>query len=761
MKGLFTPALLVAALSISGCELTLDEKEKLDNAAADLQQLADQIIITYPAKDSEVSDSVVTVRADIPASAQAQEVRLLVDGIEIAKDSDGAPWEIQWPAYLFADGGKHTLLLKTITGEGNEVRNNEQFQLTVSEQANKALTFEEGINGKSIQDQGSLSFTFNEFEGASGYEILIDGDYDNLLISNTAEIELNNLSVGNHTVQYRVLHDRLDSTPFSEEVTFEVLPAALPIINEPIIDGINITLSWEAISVDDSYSIYWGAEGSSLELLDNINTNSYSVIEAAVGQFEWSIRRTNALGQQSVMSNKAVVELLPPALPVINEPVVVYKEDGYQVTLSWETIEEDDNYTVYFAKKSESLQAQATTTGNDLVLTGLDLGQYQWQLKRTNTLSQSVINEVQALSIGVFTREIGGLSNEFARQLIPTRDNGSLIRADTNSQDSQGDDLLIKLDENGNTEWELILNKAGRARLSDIIEFDDGSLYAIGYNGNWDDAKGYLIKINAEKSATNRIAWEKEYRSEGAEKELFDSLTEVNGTLYGAGYVQVCEAASTNCQYIFKLHEFNTNNGDILSSISLPNPEGILLTSIEKLSATSNNNILVACNAKLETSFSFGCILNIQPDGTLNWSWHSKSIMDESNYAVETPWGGFLLSGNSLGFLHDTVIEVFDANGSSQRTIRHSYGRPTSNQKVIFDNNDILTLISDSDLPELWSSTQYGQSGLLKAFTELDSHTPVSITKSINGELLLLFTLKKSNNSFDILVMKTDMQGNM
>ncbi len=231
MKGLLTPALLVSALALSGCELTDEEKEKLDNAAVDLQQLADQIIITYPAKDSEISNSMITVRADIPASAQAQEVRLLVDGIEIAKDSDGAPWEIQWPAYYFADGGKHTLLLKTITGEGNEVRNNEQFQVTVKEEANEALSFEEGINSSTIQDQDSLHISFVAFEGAISYEILIDGE---LITTDTAELELNNLNVGTHTVQYRALHDGIENTPFSDEITFEVLPATLPTINEAV-----------------------------------------------------------------------------------------------------------------------------------------------------------------------------------------------------------------------------------------------------------------------------------------------------------------------------------------------------------------------------------------------------------------------------------------------------------------------------------------------------------------------------------------------
>ena len=208
MKGFLLLLLVASALALSGCELTDEEKEKLDNAAVDLQQLADQIIITYPAKDSEISESIITVRADIPTSAQAQEVRLLVDGIEVAKDSDGAPWEIQWPAYYFADGGKHTLLLKTITGEGNEVRNNEQFQVTVKEEANEALSFNTGMDGAQLQDQDTFTISFSAFPEASSYEIKYD---EKTIITTNTEAQLTDLDVGIHTIQYRAQHTSISN----------------------------------------------------------------------------------------------------------------------------------------------------------------------------------------------------------------------------------------------------------------------------------------------------------------------------------------------------------------------------------------------------------------------------------------------------------------------------------------------------------------------------------------------------------------------
>jgi hypothetical protein len=643
VKGLFTPALLVAALSISGCELTLDEKEKLDNAAADLQQLTDQIIITYPAKDSEVSDSIVTVRADIPASAQAQEVWLLVDGIEIAKDSDGAPWEIQWPAYLFADGGKHTLLLKTITGEGNEVRNNEQFQLTVSEQANKALTFEEGINGKSIQDQGSLSFTFNEFEGASGYEILIDGDYDNILISNTAEIELNNLSVGNHTVQYRVLHDRLDSTPFSEEISFEVLPAALPTTNEPVINGINVTLSWEPIAEGDSYEVYWGEEGF-IELLKSTSSTTFTISELGIGYFEWSIRRANALGQQSAMSPLGAVELLPPVLPSLNDPIVEKQENGYQVTLSWEDVAEGDSFEIYWGRKGNSVSL-ANTTDSSFVITGIELDKYEYSLKKTNALGQtSNMSELMPIEVGTFRTQIGGSGDDTAHKFITSSLGGYLILARTKSPDISStlngiDDWIIHIGENGGVVSEFISSTTTGARFSDIYETENGSIYLAGYDSGTEG--GVIVKLNSDLE----LIWEEHYNPENqTDTYRFKSITEWNGGLY--------VMASQSGRYTFDnfgdyrggvelfLHSVDQDNGNISAPIILPTIPGMEIYDSSDAIVLENGNLLISGGGVIDLNG------NAAPRGFF-------SIID-NNFNSVANWvseGSFF----DMVFYHDTV----------------------------------------------------------------------------------------------------------
>lgn len=162
-------SLLWFSFFLSGCVLTSEDKDKdkLDKAQIDLAKLADQIIITYPANDSVIKSSNIIVRADIPADAKAEEVILYVDGIETAKDNDGSPWEISWPAYYWGDGEKHTLLLKTITGDGNEVRNNQQFQVTVSQDANKALAIKNPESQTSLINVNTTSVSVTEFPNAT------------------------------------------------------------------------------------------------------------------------------------------------------------------------------------------------------------------------------------------------------------------------------------------------------------------------------------------------------------------------------------------------------------------------------------------------------------------------------------------------------------------------------------------------------------------------------------------------------------------
>ncbi|NRA23078.1 MAG: Ig-like domain-containing protein, partial [Oleispira sp.] len=341
MERIFNLFIAIAfILALSGCKLSDEDKEKLDSAAVDLQQLADQIKILNPANGAEVLDSRVDVRAYIPEDADVSDVTLYVDGIKVATDTDGEPWEINWPAYYWADGKLHTLLLTAMTGQGNVVNNIQETSVRVNTSANAALSFEGSVNGKSIQDQNALNISFTPFESATGYEILID---EELITTDSTELTLNNLTVGAHTVRYRALHERLKSTPFSEEATFEVLP---------------------------------------------------------------------------------------PAVPVLNDPVIEKKADGYEVTLSWESVMEGDSFTVFYGKTSEggATLEQRATMEHSLKISGLATSRYEWKLQRTNKLGQSVTSQNSPIYAGVFERKIGdGIGNAYGKSIITSKDGGYII----------------------------------------------------------------------------------------------------------------------------------------------------------------------------------------------------------------------------------------------------------------------------------------------------------------------------------------------
>ena len=299
-------------LPLAGCELTEEDKEKIT-------QLADQIIITYPANEATVIDSIVTVRSDIPASADAQEVTLYVDGVEVAKDSDGAPWEISWPAYYWADGQEHTLLLKTVTGTGVEVRNNQEYKVTVSTEANKALSFKEGIDGLKLQDRDSIQVYLNAFPGATGYEIIYSDGGQSEVIESTGEgVQVSGLGVGEYSLRYRALREYSGLTtltgPWSEPARFEILPPDLPIINEPVISNSQgeyaIEVSWEDISEGSLYTAYFSNVDSNSTSFHNVEMNTsltFSNLEA--GTYEFQLMRTNALGQDSLLSDPIEINL--------------------------------------------------------------------------------------------------------------------------------------------------------------------------------------------------------------------------------------------------------------------------------------------------------------------------------------------------------------------------------------------------------------------------------------------------------------------
>jgi hypothetical protein len=404
-----------------------------------------------------VSDSIVTVKADIPEAAEAQSVALFVDGVEVATHTDGAPWEISWPSYYWADGGAHTLLLKTVTGGGNEVRNNQQFQVTVDVAANKLLEFATGTAGVVIKDENSLPIEFDEFPGATQYELRYSSQNAvNVVETLSSGVELTDLEVGAYELSYRAImaYSALTTLegPWSNSVTFEVSPPNLPNLNPPELtasgEGYDVVLSWEDLGEGNTYKIQLDslADNSAPTAYDDITKNEFLISSLPIGEYQWSLTRTNPLGHESLPSDTESIEA-----GAFTKYYGGTSDDRAQKIIH----SRDGGYIVLAETKSYEVSDTVDAQGDDWIFKIDNQGDIEWQYVSS------------AIGIPRF------------HDIIELADGSIVVVGSDWSSDKA---LALKLDENGTSVWEVTFSPDGvtdRYGFRNIVEFN-GSLHVSG-----------------------------------------------------------------------------------------------------------------------------------------------------------------------------------------------------------------------------------------------------------------------------------------
>jgi hypothetical protein len=680
-------SILAVAISMSGCDLSDEEKEKLNDAQIDLEQLADQIIITYPANNTIITDSNITVRADIPSAANAQEVTLYVDGVEVSKDIDGAPWELSWPTYYTADGMPHTLLLKTLTGGGNEVRNNQQYQVTVATEANKALAFKDGLNGLQLTDVNSLIVDYSAFLGATKYQVSYSHNGEEIEVDSvTDNVELLELNVGEYVVRYRAIKE-------------------------------------------------------------------YSQLTTLTGPW----------------SEPATIEILPTDLPTIHQPKISRSESGYDVEISWDNLGESDSHTVFFEDSStpNNISSFEVTNQASVVFSDISAGNHKVWLKRTNSLGHdSLLSDPIEVNVGVFHKRFGGSGDDRAKHVLSTRLGEYLLLASTTSKgDSQGDDWIFKLDEQGEMVWEYLHQNTGSPKFRELQELSNGNVVAFGSSGNWPNQTGLVVLLNPD--GTKK--WEKEYSKSNFDRLAIKGIAEREGIMYMLSEGRICttEGSSTSCKVQPpQVESINLENGAINSSVQLSNLNNGLWDGVSSFSSTSSGDFLLSFSVEKSDCLDYwGCsgagIAIVNTLGEIEEQWNSvgSSSFLNGRYAAESPLGGFVLSGQKE--MGDGIpLALFDSNGTYTGT--YTFSGAYSNQKEYIAFNDkglMYQLVEKSyvDWPILISidTTGNSQERMVLSNLKRDSAYPAALDATLDGGLVLLFTENQDGyNNPDIVIVK-------
>jgi hypothetical protein len=678
-------------MALVGCQLSEEDKDKLDDAQTDLEQLADQIIITHPVNQSIVNDSVVNIRADIPQSAGVEEVVLFVDGIEIARDTDGEPWQIPWAAYYWADTDAHSLMLKAVTKGGSEVRNNQLFYVFVDTSATEILGFEPGIANAVLKDQNSLTVAFNELPGATKYEVkYINENIEKKIETQVTEVELTDLAVGEYELSYRAFNQERVG-PWSEPVTFEVAATDLPALN--------------------------------------------------------------------------AAEISP-------------SESGYDVRLSWQDMGEESTYKVELTSltSAEDSSVHDDISGTELLLSDLPTGRYEWRLTRINSLNQaSQPSQPELLELGVFSKIFGGSEDDIAKQLIPSRQGGYIVLGTTLSQevsasvDTEGDDWIIKLDDQGKVEWQYVDNAAGRSRFEDIVELADGSVVAVGSDGS--SSSGVALKLSNQGSSL----WEVTYRPANvAERYDFLDVVEFNGSLHvsAAKWGQAeCNGCTKRTQYY--VHAIASGDGSVSAPIELPQLEGVERESIAKLIQTTSGDLAVAGMAMPEgdgtssilQTGTYLQIINSEFVEVAAWNNVGELFHGNLGDVVELSSGRFAIIGQGMNESNAHIAVVYSNEGklaahsndtgpyayTSQQLTADSHGNFYSAFVAELNSESFIKLAKFDTRATLTSETKGG-------YSYSQSRSVAGLASNDDGTFTYVVNQPQPGNKTDIVIVKSVFQ---
>lgn len=175
------------------------------------------------------------------------------------------------------------------------------------------------------------------------------------------------------------------------------------------------------------------------------------------------------------------------------------------------------NNSLFFSKNSTKKLGAKTrwlALSIPLLLNSCDMNDDVEQLNQIQNSEFSV--NANALIPSGFTKTFGGSLSETLESIKPTADGGYLTtgysyssNGDVSSNNGGQDAWVIKLDEDGELEWESSYFGSADETALDILPLTDGGFIIVGKKGN----RGWVLKVDSNKNAV----WEKLFGSNKSE----------------------------------------------------------------------------------------------------------------------------------------------------------------------------------------------------------------------------------------------------
>jgi hypothetical protein len=439
LKTLLTTILTLSLLSFSAC--SKEAEKELKDTNNNIQKIAAQPIITFPAENAEVTENTV-VRVDVDESVEYTSLELLVDGESIAKDFE-APFEFNWDISIFTESGDHSLLIKAVTTEEVLLRSNshavkivlplpnkidepidtikENSESTTSTFNNPLITFP--AQNATIDAQTAIRVDLDNKAEYTTVELLIDGEV--VATKTEAPFEFNwDAYFWSETAAHSIIIKAItkeEDVLRSEPTTITIDPS----INKSLtmlspskglsLSNVNTTaLIVDTIPNATTYEYQISSEATfsdaTTQSFDPLNTE---LILDHIGEYFIHFRATNDKGYKGLWSDTTTFSLTQPNAPLLNKTVATENNGAFDISLNWYWDQAEGNFTVEIAEdKAFNTIVQTKTLSNDRLSTTVEQGVFYWRVSATNNLGQvSSVSQTSEFSAGMIFFEVDNLTN--------------------------------------------------------------------------------------------------------------------------------------------------------------------------------------------------------------------------------------------------------------------------------------------------------------------------------------------------------------
>jgi len=255
----------------------------------------------------------------------------------------------------------------------------------------------------------------------------------------------------------------------------------------------------------------------------------------------------------------------------------------------------------------------------------------------------------------------GGSSDDYAYSIQQTSDGGYIVAGYTNSFGAGGTDAwVLKLDANGNVQWQKTYGGSSDDYAYSIQQTSDGGYIVAGYTESF--GAGYADVWVLKLDANGNVQWQKTYGGSGWD-EAYSIQRTLDGGYIVAGWTDSFGAGGTDA-WVLKLDA----NGNVQWQKTYGGTYDDYANSIQQ---TSDGGYIVAGR-----TYSFGAggtdvwVLKLDSSGNVQWQkTYGGTYDDYANSIQQTSDGGYIVAGVTKSFRAgnaDVWVLKLDASGNVQ-----------------------------------------------------------------------------------------------